>query len=151
MQEVMRLTKDYHSPNTSVLIPVNISGIAGGGLARVFRDTFPSWHSVYMEECGKKSMFPTSLRMNGSLYCISCPTKDHPRNDSTKTGVCQALHSSILLSVAVGCSEIITPALGCGLGGLDVAWFREAINKVASDMSDYVFKEVTIRYYEHSA
>lgn len=104
--------------------PVNCVGVAGAGLAKVFKEKFPENFKLYRHACksatldlGQLNISRLSKRQPG--YIVNFPTKKHWKEKSELKNIELGLESLVVWANLTGIKSIAIPALGCGLGGLD--------------------------------
>lgn len=104
--------------------PVNLRGVMGGGLAKVFRDLSPSMYKKYRESCLRGDFKIGDIQVldmsqgSGTLYAVNFPTKDHYNNPSELSYIEKGLQTFVQEYEEIGITHIAFPKLGCGLGGL---------------------------------
>jgi len=110
----------------AIVIPTNIKGIQGAGLAKQARDKFPHWNKKYHHWCvqeksaiGKLHVYTTYP----SQYIIGFPTKKDWRFPSKLIYIEIGLDALVNLLDQGFIYSIAIPKLGCGLGGLN--WEKE--------------------------
>ena len=107
--------------------PVNCRGTMGAGLARQFALRYPRMERDYKRLCRKREIAPGRVylyRINRTAdprYICLFPTKDHWRDDSTLELIRTGMDDLLLQMHHKGLKRVAIPALGCGLGGLDMA------------------------------
>lgn len=127
----------------AIVIPVNLRGTPGAGLARHWAQRFPESALRYVYACKRKDKF---FRM-GSVLCLKSsdgfficfPTKDDWRNASRIEWIDNGLTALKRAVVISKVSSLAVPALGCGLGGL--AWndVKPLIEKHLSGMEILIY------------
>lgn len=112
----------------SMVVPVNVEGVAGAGLAKQFKDKYPYWYMNYHRWCSEdKSGIGKIHTYQGfkEPVIISFPTKKYWKNPSKYSYIDVGLEALVtLLDEGHGVfkepiNSIAIPKLGCGLGGLD--------------------------------
>ena len=116
--DILKFTGD------AVVIPVNCVGVMGAGLAKQFKERFPTAYRVYQAYCKAGSLRPGTVmgtRLDGEhfKYAIFFPTKDHWQEKADLHEVCRGLDALVRYLPMRNIRSIAIPALGCGLGGLD--------------------------------
>ena len=117
------LQGDIFSSSAQALVnPVNCVGVMGAGLAKQFRDRYPTMFSLYRTHCRQGIVTTGQVRLYSVHHgrtVINLPTKVHWQDlsnlDHIRAGLkalAQALETDAIPSVAV-------PPVGCGLGGLN--------------------------------
>ena len=101
--------------------PVNCEGVMGKGLAKLFKDLYPTMFSQYVEECKQTQVRIGEVRCykEGEATIINFPTKDKGRNNSLPTYIDAGLLHLLGTVIPVNkFRRVAVPALGCGEGGL---------------------------------
>lgn len=106
--------------------PVNCFGVMGAGLAKQFKQKFPSNFEKYVEDCkfaqmsiGVVTKYHDFLDAK-PVYILQFSTKHHWKDPSTLAFIAKGMKN--LRQRMDGLSNphgICIPQLGCGLGGLD--------------------------------
>jgi O-acetyl-ADP-ribose deacetylase (regulator of RNase III) len=133
----------------AIVIPVNLKGVPGAGLAKTAAERWPKWANVYKWACESGRL--TEGRViahhlgDGAPILVDFPTKRHWRESSRleliKTGL-DALHNWLLRSPDV--NSIALPALGCGLGGLRWSSVYPLVEAFAKTVADELYVRVDI-------
>lgn len=139
-------------PSDALVVPVNLMGIAGAGLALGFKRRYPEWFLVYKNACGIKSKNPLVIGIprfeyfdNYNKYIVDFPTKMHYAHSSRFGWVSVGLKNlRVQLLKRQQISSIAIPALGCGLGNLD---WKDVKPEMIKNLND-INKEIII--YEPS-
>lgn len=133
-------------PYHSIVIPVNLQGVLGAGLARQFRDRFPDAARDYIHAC-RNTRIP---RVMGRYWYsrgndfIFFPTKDHWIDKSNLQNIIDCIDDMITENaVCEEYSKISFPKIGCGLGGLRWEDVRPHIIRFADAFSGttYIYGE----------
>lgn len=130
--------------------PVNTVGVMGAGLAKAFRENFPSMFNKYKTECNKGTFKIGDLLIydvsngKGNLFVLNFPTKEHFRNNSKIEYVEKGLETFVRDYKELGIDSIAFPKLASGLGGLN--WEKD----VKPLMETYLgnLPDITIEIYE---
>lgn len=120
--------------------PVNCVGVMGAGLAREFRDRFPTNYKEYRRACsaGEMSLGRMLVFHEGPLskpeWIVNFPTKYHWREDSAVDAVASGLSdlSDVIRNTPL--ASVSMPYIGCGLGGL--SWRNDVFPLVDRALSD---------------
>ena len=122
---------DLFASRAHVLVnPVNTVGVMGKGLALAFKRRYPLVFEDYQRACQKRTLAPGRPVLHQCLGCrpvISLPTKTHWRQPSTLELVVAGVRGLAPLIERHAIGSLATPALGCGLGGLDWAQSRPVL------------------------
>ena len=115
------------------LIPVNVVGVMGAGLAKQFKLKYPKLYWQYRKDCERgviKIGFP-AIYLHEGVHYVMFPTKEHWRNPSCPSYISRGLDALVeMIGEPEGIDPkwtILSPALGCGYGLLDINTLREAL------------------------
>jgi O-acetyl-ADP-ribose deacetylase (regulator of RNase III) len=105
---------------------VNCRGVMGGGIAKEFRERFPFYYHDYKAKCG--ATMPYDIRLGFvdfyaqgfPKFLISFPTMYDPGSKSDIKDIERGLWHLVGCCEHYGVKSIALPALGCGVGGLDI-------------------------------
>jgi len=106
----------------AIVVPVNVMGVAGAGLAKQVADRYPLWLSAYKILCRNKHLvgagdiIVTNTPQCERRWWINFATKNHWRDASDLSAVEKGLKAMARLKNLP--QKFAIPALGCGLGGL---------------------------------
>lgn len=127
--------------------PVNTVGVMGAGLAKQFKDKFPTMFDDYKQACKDKKIkigecwaWDNEVVQPPPHVVVCFPTKDHYRNDSKIEFIDAGLLSLIYVIHSWHIPSIAIPPLGCGLGGLDWNVVRERILELCALMPHVQFE-----------
>lgn len=107
------------STASAIVIPVNVVGVMGAGLAKQFAAAYPYTVDHYKQICAAHALKIGTLfdiRVNGRSF-VMFPTKDNWRNSSELSYIHIGL--DVMIRNLHRWQSIAIPQLGCGLGGLD--------------------------------
>jgi O-acetyl-ADP-ribose deacetylase (regulator of RNase III) len=116
-----------------IVNPVNCVGVMGAGLAKAFSEHFPAMVPKYKQDCkrGILAIGEPTVYDRGSdetpRYVVNFPTKHHWRNASDIAWIQCGLVGLREIINDRGVDSVAIPALGCGLGGLDVEQVYDAV------------------------
>jgi len=131
----------------AMVVPVNIEGVAGAGLAKQFKEKYPYWYMNYHTWCYNQKAGLGKVHVHVrwlNEYIISFPTKKYWRNPSRLEYIEVGLEALVeLLDEGVGyfkypIKSVAIPKLGCGLGGLDWKDVQKLIEKYLSRRTEYI-------------
>jgi O-acetyl-ADP-ribose deacetylase (regulator of RNase III) len=114
----------FDSGAEALVVPVNCVGVSGAGLAKQFKERYPSWFHEYARACKENKLWPGHPwlywpgKVAGSLAIVSFPTKYHYSDPSNLKWIEAGMWRLVGEVLALKLSSIAIPALGCGLGGL---------------------------------
>ena len=110
---------DY--PEAVKVIPMNMVGVAGKGLAKYWSINYPQYLDTYRQACFDKQFNSTNLLTFED--CLLVPTKQHWKDKSTSVLVYQTIKGlrTYILNNLENLTHITIPKLGCGVntGQLD--------------------------------
>lgn len=112
----------FESTAQSLVVPVNIVGVAGKGLAKAFALRFPTWLRSYQTACRNRSFSLRSIHthtLDDDRKVVSLPTKLHWRHPSKIEWLDWSLRYLAENYDKHGIESIAIPAVGCGEGGLE--------------------------------
>ncbi len=99
-----------------LVVPVNVVGVMGGGLAKSFADVFPQVLKPYRAACLSGALVVGSVWRHGRLLCL--PTKQHWKDPSKLSYVVKGVDAMDRYCQEHNIRSVAVPKLGCGLGGL---------------------------------
>jgi O-acetyl-ADP-ribose deacetylase (regulator of RNase III) len=111
----------FASKAQTLVNPVNCRGNMGKGLAKAFRERWPSMFRDYRQACQAGKIRPgvPLLFREDKLQILNFPTKDDWKEPSTYDMVEAGLQAIRENNGLWGITSLAIPALGCGLGGLE--------------------------------
>lgn len=116
------LIGDIFESKADVLVnTVNCVGVMGKGIAKIFKEKYPTMFLKYLDECNNGLIKPGHIYPyyeNNKLKIINFTTKDHWRNSSKIEYISDGLDEFIDNYKSLGIKSIAFPPLGCGNGGL---------------------------------
>lgn len=108
-----------------LVVGTNGQGIMGGGLARLFKETFPGLKTAYASACRRGEQLPGHLFFwqahTGDVICC-LPVRERWEQDASLGDVLAGLFTLAHLQQQYDL-HLCIPPLGCGKGGLD--WNRD--------------------------
>lgn len=119
---------------------VNTKGVMGKGIALQFRRAFPANYEAYRAACeaGEVRLGKMFVVMTGRLgrprLIINFPTKAHWRSRSRIADIEAGLRDLRRVLDEYEVESLALPPLGCGLGGLEWADVRPAIEAALGDV-----------------
>lgn len=111
----------FESPAQVLVNTVNVVGVMGKGIAKRFKDVYPSMYKEYQILCEKK-LFDVGmlwLYKTPHKWILNFPTKKHWRSPSKLEYIESGLKKFAETYMERGITSISFPLLGCGNGGLD--------------------------------
>jgi O-acetyl-ADP-ribose deacetylase (regulator of RNase III) len=135
---------DY--PSDAIVIPVNLIGVAGAGLAKQCKERHPDWYAQYNADCHQYltiGSITTYYLVERDQYIINFPTKTHYKYDSELTYIEKGLVSLVewILDkdIKESVQRLTLPALGCGCGKLQFKDVRNIIERHLCNLDIDVF------------
>ncbi len=133
------LTGDIFSANTQVITnPINCKGVMGKGLAAQFKVKFPEMFHDYKVRCsrGEVKIGEPYLWQDNEYEVLNFPTKDNWQNSSKIDYIDSGLQYLVNNYQNMGICTLALPALGCGLGGLELSDVFRLVEKYFKDLQD---------------
>lgn len=124
------------SDSQAIVIPVNLLGIAGAGLAKQWAKADPDAAHAYKKLCKSNLVGMGQVSLFGRW--ILFPTKDDWHNPSQIDHILAGLIDLRIRREIWGLTSIAIPALGCGLGGLEWTNVRTLIETVFQDVDTQI-------------
>lgn len=122
---ILNMTSD------AVVNAVNIVGVMGSGIARLFKAAYPEMFTAYKNACfqqklrlGVLHIYPTNTI---PTHIINYPTKLHWENPSRYEYIITGFRPLARLVIAKHIKTLALPPLGCGNGGLDPTTVKNLI------------------------
>jgi len=112
---------------------VNVKGVMGAGIARIFRKLYKDNYIAYLEICNAKNFKPGDILIvnDGGRKIINIASQDNP-------GPCAKLEwikSGLDKCFSAGITTIALPWIGCGIGGLKR---EDVLNVLKESQLDYI-------------
>lgn len=112
----------FESAMQTIVVPVNVVGAMGKGLALAFRKRFPGLYGFY-----RKKVFKGKLGMHDLIVypledgrqILLFPSKIHWRDPSNRDHVVGNLEKLARNFQDLGITSLAIPPVGCGLGQLE--------------------------------
>lgn len=107
----------------AIVNPVNCTGVIGKGLAKQFKEKYPTNFKAYKKICEDKKLsvgilFVYKVKESGKII-INFPIKEHWKNDSNIYWIEDGVKKLALLSLTYNAEAIALPKIGCGRGNLN--------------------------------
>lgn len=112
----------FDSKKLVLVNTINCVGVMGKGIAKSFKELYPSMFDEYKEKCLKNQIKPGILYPyyeDDILKVLNFPTKEHWRSPSKLDYIVDGLNWFIENYKQLNITSIAFPPLGCGNGGLD--------------------------------
>lgn len=118
---IIKIGDIFDSFSKTLVNTVNCVGVMGKGIARDFKERYPSMFKEYVQLCNAGEVRPGQPYYYGDLCgasIINFPTKDHWRSPSKLSYIVSGLDWFRANYKELGITSIAFPPLGCGNGGL---------------------------------
>lgn len=121
---------------------VNCVGVMGRGIALQFKKAFPENFNAYAKACKRGEVQPGRMfvyetgQLTSPRLIINFPTKRHWRGASRLSDIEPGLAALVTEIKARGIRSIAIPPLGSGLGGLNWADVRAAVEAALAPLAD---------------
>lgn len=113
---------------------VNLAGVMGGGIARVFANRYPEMVPTYRQACLDGTLqlggFQRFDADDGRLI-YNLASQDRPGADARYQALRDAVGAALADLLGLGISELALPRIGCGIGGLKWEWVQASLDKVS--------------------
>lgn len=128
----------FNAPTQTLIVPVNMVGIAGKGLAKQFKERYPGWYSAYAQDCHTRLIRTEGYSIwrdpdDKDRVIYSMPTKVHWRDNSNLNLIMTSLIKLAEVARREELYSIAIPAIGCGEGKLD--WDEDVYPLIKSILS----------------
>ncbi len=111
-QDIFDTSDDF---NMVTIIPVNLVGVMGAGLAKQFKEKYPEGYEFYREACLSGNIRTHAVCWKSFWFL---PTKDHWKSKSDWDDIELRFAADLKVLSGYTWCEVQVPALGCGLGQL---------------------------------
>lgn len=113
---------------------VNLRGLMGSGIAKVFKQKFPDMHEEYVEWCadGTLSLGDAVLYEENGTRVLNLATQIEPGANASLAAVEVSLFNAVMEMERQGLSSFAIPQIGAGIGGLEWDDVNIVIQKVAA-------------------
>ncbi len=124
-------TSLFESPAQTLVNTVNTVGIMGKGIAKTFRQTYPTMFSEYRKLCDGGKLAPGGLHLwkGDDHWVLNFPTKTTWRLPSKIEYIERGLETFVQNYEGMGITSASFPPLGCGNGNLDWSEVRPIIER----------------------
>src|SRR3989338_6015525 len=111
----------FESPAKVLVNTVNVVGVMGKGIAKIFKEIYPDMFVKYQQLCENKQFKIGKLWLykTDHKWILNFPTKDHWRQPSKPEYIEEGLKKFASSYSVMGITSIAFPCLGCGNGELD--------------------------------
>lgn len=143
---------DLFGSGAEILVnAVNRRGVMGAGLARQFKQRYPSMFAAYRDRCqlglvriGAIDVHVVEEESSSRVIIANFPTKQHWRDPSKLQWIESGLVALRRVIVESGARSVAVPPLGCGLGGLD---WSDVSSRIVQSMTPAVEDDVEVLLY----
>jgi O-acetyl-ADP-ribose deacetylase (regulator of RNase III) len=144
--------KDLFGSGAEILVnAVNTRGVMGAGLARQFKQRYPSMFASYRDRCqlglvqiGAIDVHVLEDESSSRVIIANFPTKEHWRDPSKLQWIESGLVALRRVIVESGARSIAVPPLGCGLGGLD---WSDVSSRIVQSMTPAAEADIDVLLY----
>ncbi len=132
----------------AIVNPVNLHGISGAGLAKAFKERYPSCFRAYRHACNTRALKQGTLHVYQTgettpALILNVPTKVAPR-DPSNLDLIRSASTVIAREILVRrIPSIAIPKIGCGLGGLD---WNDVHAVLRAQFDNAVYRTTEIRF-----
>ena len=134
---VIRNGDIFNSEATTLVNPVNCSGVINKGPALEFCGRYPDMADEYFDLCGKKKIKPGKPHFyvdESGISILNFPTQKHWQSPSKLSYIARGLEWLRENYEKSGIETIAFPALGCGQGGLQFKNVYSLMEAMVSDL-----------------
>lgn len=131
----------FDSPAQTLVNTVNTVGVMGKGVAKIFRETYPSMFREYKKVCDAKKLQTGKLHLwkGSDRWVLNVPTKTTWRLPSKVEYVEAGLETFVANYADLGISSVSFPPLGCGNGNLEWDIVRPIMEKYLNKLQIPVY------------
>lgn len=129
---------------------VNIIGVMGSGIAPLIRKRHPKVFAPYKEACDAQTLVAGGMlpvETEPGFWVLNLASQDNPGRNARLEWLMESLERAFMFVVKNNLSGFAIPRIGAGVGGLEWADAKNAIERVASGYPD-VTLEVWILPHE---
>lgn len=121
LQGIIQDEDIFKSTSQVIVNPVNLKGVMGAGLAKEFKNRYPTMFEEYKEKCINGELREGNLHLfkTNEHWILNFPTKNDYRDLSTIELIEKGLIDLRDNYKSMGIESITFPKIGSGLGGLD--------------------------------
>jgi O-acetyl-ADP-ribose deacetylase (regulator of RNase III) len=136
-------TSLFDSPAQTLVNTVNTVGVMGKGIAKTFRERYPTMFSEYRKLCNSEQLNIGNLHLwkGDDHWVLNFPTKTNWRLPSKIEYIERGLKTFVANYERMGVTSASFPPLGCGNGNLNWVDVRSVI--------EYYLSNINIPIYVH--
>lgn len=100
---------------------VNVDGLMGAGIAKIFRDRYPRNYETYKLRCSLRELQPgksLAIKEKGVLV-VNLASQDRPGPNATYGWLFSSALDAAKKLIAIDIHTLAIPQIGCGIGGLE--------------------------------
>ena len=124
----------------------NAYGIMGGGIAKVVRDKFPNVYETYRDHFKEYGLNPADIVPAYTLEYDDDPriflnliTQVEPGPNAKFEYLLESMQRAVDYCAKIGEEHLSIPAIGCGIGGLDILDLDQVLYELDTDVMVHVF------------
>lgn len=133
----------FKSGADAIVNPVNIQGIARGGLAKVFMERFPDNHRKYVSACKKGTLTMGKVLVTegggASRYIINFPTVRESGGAAHLMDIEMGMDALVNAVIEHQIQSVALPALGAGVGLLGFDDVRDVVKNSTEHIPEVAF------------
>lgn len=131
----------FEYPAKAIGHGVNTRGVMGAGIATVFKKLWPEMYAEYRTLCQSGKLvaggfFPWQDPVSGK-WVYNLASQDLPGPDARIEWLATAAHSALTHARDNDVIEIALPAIGCGIGGLELEDVKTCLTQVERNYPGY--------------
>jgi len=126
---------------------VNCVGVMGAGIAKTFRDRFPTMYNSYRWRCSRDLLSAGDVMIwhgDEDLYVFNIASQYLPGADAKIFWLAQGVIGAVLHCEALGLPVLALPYIGAGIGGLEPEnvkhWLTEIAEAGPTDIELWTYK-----------
>lgn len=145
---ILNYTGDIFASDEKIIAHgCNCIGLMGAGIARTIKNRYPEVYEAYYDECNKGKFIPGSVLPvichNEDRIIVNLGTQLQPGADATFHRLKLSFDNMFMRMSMKGLTRVAMPLIGCGIGGLEVPEFIDALN----DCLDNAESPITVAVY----
>ncbi|WP_297112821.1 macro domain-containing protein [uncultured Devosia sp.] len=134
-------TSVFDSPAQTLVNTVNTVGVMGKGIAKEFKERYPTMFREYKKLCDENQLRVGNLHLwrTDNRWVLNFPTKTTWRQPSRLEYITSGLEKFVASYARLGITSISFPPLGCGNGNLNWADVRPVMERYLSKVNITVY------------
>ena len=124
----------------------NAYGVMGGGIARTIKTRFPNVYQTYREHYLEKGLNPgdvvpayMGVTEEDERIMLNLITQVEPGPNAQFEFLLEAMQNAVDYCAKLGEEHLSIPAIGCGIGGLDLLDLDQVLYELETDVMVHVF------------